>query len=537
MKKLLSLLLSVVMALSLTVPAFADTPTVLPMPKDALPPIISVDEALGIIGGADGPTAIFTTVDLEGLDLDSTLEELLQQLSVDLKESLGGVAGQIGVMVNGQYVRFPDAVPEIANGNTMVPLRALVEALGGKVEADGGKVVCTIGLTSITFEYPDVQVEYRNPDGSGESKTEFVTMPSRTYYVKGGRTYVPVRFIAGILGYEVGWDSAYQTAILLDREKLAADIDGNFSILNRVQAAANAALKDGESWSADMKGGLSLTTFDTVNGNQTYKADLNCKVLLNSEAFDGTCSVAISDNAIDTLAKLVGTDEDAETLRTVLTGLKDMRVIMTREGMAWVHAPALDELGEQENVWFAADFGAELGALMFSELGTSATIGSTLVSMAGGNSVAEMAAVCQLAGFMEQLYGDGKFTTSGGTSTLTIGVDELMGLYEEMGIDLGEIEDEVKDIFKEYNITMKVDSKGAATVTAVMEIKAQQGIPTIKITADSASDGRKSAVNMKLHVANLFQLELTLTADQKTTSQAPKTEPPKGANIVAPAMR
>ena len=48
-----------------------------------------------------------------------------------IKTALGGVPGQIGVMVNGEYVKFPDAVPEVTGGRTMVPVRAIVEALGG----------------------------------------------------------------------------------------------------------------------------------------------------------------------------------------------------------------------------------------------------------------------------------------------------------------------------------------------------------------------------------------------------------------------
>ena len=37
------------------------------------------------------------------------------------KALLGGVDGQIGVMVDGAYVQFPDALPELKNGRTMVP--------------------------------------------------------------------------------------------------------------------------------------------------------------------------------------------------------------------------------------------------------------------------------------------------------------------------------------------------------------------------------------------------------------------------------
>ena len=114
MKKLLALLLSMIMTMSLTVPAFAA-----PAPEAA---------ALGVIGGADGPTAIITSgpissedfkwdgYDLENLDTADWVNQLDQRAQAyrdELKKSLGGVPGQIGVMVNGEYVQFPDAVPEI----------------------------------------------------------------------------------------------------------------------------------------------------------------------------------------------------------------------------------------------------------------------------------------------------------------------------------------------------------------------------------------------------------------------------------------
>ena len=67
MKKLLALLLSAMMAASLAVPAFADSPDG-PAPVDGAytvdgepVPVYKPGEALGVIGGADGPTAITTT--------------------------------------------------------------------------------------------------------------------------------------------------------------------------------------------------------------------------------------------------------------------------------------------------------------------------------------------------------------------------------------------------------------------------------------------------------------------------------------------
>ncbi len=637
MKKLLALLLSVIMAMSLAVPAFAEEapadgdpgfwlenwePAPVYTPGDAIPisallPESSSDASLGIIGGADGPTTVISTgpawtgglgVDLStftsiftsvadrvervpteeyladhpGLEeelranaydyfaqeygeywtaeeymefgemteedflnmmvsdqvADRIMAEAYQKAIDDQKEALGGVLGQVGVMVNGTYIKFPDAAPEVADGRTMVPVRALVEALGGEVDYEFAdqkdSVRLFIDKYTINFTIGGTTAvrHTRGTDTGEDDKTiEMDCAP----YIKDGRTYVPVRFLAEALGYEVGWDSQYETAILLDRAALAADVDKDFAILNRVQANRAPALEEGKSWSVDMKGGLSLTLFDTLNGNQTYKVDLTGNTLMNREAANGTCSLTISDNAIDALMEqVIGVnwaeyedDEDVKLLRSVLTGLQDMEVIMTREGRMWFHAPILDELSGEKNVWAAMDMGAELGALMFAETDTT-TVGSVLASMVSGGSVTEMVGFGETVKFMDRLYSDDCFTTSGGVSTLTIGVEELMALYEDMGLDL----DEIGDVWKEYNITMKVDGKGAVTGSIVMETSAQSGIPAIRITMDSTQSSERATVTMECHVANIGEAKLTLTTTQRTTSEAPKTEPPEGATIV-----
>ena len=45
-------------------------------------------------------------------------------------------SSDIKLKVNGQYISFPDAPPQIINGRTMVPARPLAEALGATVSWD-----------------------------------------------------------------------------------------------------------------------------------------------------------------------------------------------------------------------------------------------------------------------------------------------------------------------------------------------------------------------------------------------------------------
>jgi len=107
------------------------------------------------------------------------------------------------VFVNGKPITF-DANPYIdANSRTMVPLRAIGEALGAQVDwqeatrqvtlrKDGRVVVLTIGQKSAL-----VNGEVRTMD----------TIP----VIKNDRTMLPLRYVGEYLGAEVEWDETSRT--------------------------------------------------------------------------------------------------------------------------------------------------------------------------------------------------------------------------------------------------------------------------------------------------------------------------------------
>lgn len=578
MKKLTAILLSLILSLSLAAPAFAaPAPDAAPAdgaytvngesaptytPGDAIP-ISDIlnglfpDSAgsIGIIGGADGPTSILTSgplgsfnwdgLDLEGLDPDSAdwdelekqLQEMQQQLIDGQKEALGGVPGQVGVMVNGVYVKFPDAAPEVTDGRTMVPVRALVETVDGEVSYDDGKIVCKTDKAAVTLNVgsDEATVDHPVPEDGDEATGEIIKMDCAPY-IKGGRTYVPVRFIAEALGYEVGWDAYYETAILLDRAALTEAIDKDLTILNKVQANKSIGMEEGKSYLADVKENLTITLFDTLNENKTYKADLTGKQIFNADAASAQLSLKLSDNVLDDLEKLLteqyGADfeENAVLFRTVAEGLDDIEVILTREGAAWFRAAALDELAGKDNVWLGQDLGAEWGELAFTSAGDT-TIGSALTAMLDKDSVTSVVSLPSMTGMLNSLFSDGKFTTSGGVSTLTIGVDDLFDLYKDMGLSEDDIA-EAKAAFKEYEIVMKVDSKGGTTMTCVMETAAQTGVPGMKITMDVKQADGNVTMDMNFHIANMGEIKVEVTQTQKTTADKPMTEPPEGSTVV-----
>lgn len=566
MKKLLAFLLSAAMALTLAVPAMAAPEDAVPISGapdgdfswytaeqaylDAHPGLeeqlraSAYDFFAREVAGSMSPEeymAYFEMTEEEFLDemvlwqVSALLEAEEAQSRVDaIKTALGGVPGQIGVMVNGEYVKFPDAVPEVTGGRTMVPVRAIVEALDGEADMAGGKVTCKANDTSLTFTpgSSEVLVEYTGGELPGDGQ---IFPMDCAPYIKGGRTYVPVRFLGEILGYEVGWDGQFQTAVLLDRDELAARYDEHFTIMNRVQANRGPAMEEGKNYKADVKGNLTVTAFDTLNGNQTYKADLSASQILNSEAANAKLSLKLSDNLRTMLKDSTSTDPEVrERLDLVLNALEDLELIVTEKGLGWLHAAALDEAAGEKNVWLGLDLGAEWGQLAFAQTG-DATMGSVLAAMIDVDSVESLpTTVSPAAQLLYELYGDHKFTTSGGVSTRTIGLDDLLALYKDMGLTEADLA-EAKAAFQEFSITMKVDSKGGVTMACAMQTAALDGMPGLKLTMDVKQDSGNAAISMTLHIANIGEGRLTLTQTWSTTSEKPQDQPPEGAIVVDPA--
>lgn len=576
MKKMLALLLSIIMAVSLAAPAFA-------APGDGEPAAsISGPVDSGILDDIQDDDFDWWTAEKEYLDAHPGLEEQLKasaydyfareysefgspeeymeleelteeeflkemvlcqvqdlmaaeelQAQVDaLKEALGGVPGQTGVMINGRYIQFPDAVPEVVKGRTMVPVRALVETLGGEVEYQSGAVEFVLG--SYTYEFAigrtTVTVTPVQDSGGDAFHRDTIKMDCAPY-LKNNRTYVPIRFISEALGYEVGWDGTFQTAVLLDKTALAAEIDKDFTIINKVQASRGLALGEGESSLTESQCSLKATLFDTLNGSKTYTADMSGSTLMNTQAVNGTYSFTLSDNVLEALTELMvqsGVDaEEAAMVSAVISGMKEMEVIMTAEGKIWAHAPILDELYGQENVWAAMDLGPELGALFALQMDASSmTIGTVAASTVDANSVMSyITTMSGMVGMMNTLYGDEQFVTADGVSTLTIGLDDLAAMDPDSA-------QAVQDAFKEYQITMKVDEKGGVTASCVMETAAQEGVPAMKITIDAVQSTGKADVTMTLHVANLGEVELTASSTESVSTDAPNTQPPEGSVII-----
>ncbi|MCL6635019.1 MAG: copper amine oxidase N-terminal domain-containing protein [Peptococcaceae bacterium] len=111
-------------------------------------------------------------------------------------------AGGIKVFVRGQRPNF-DVRPVIQNGRTLVPVRAISEALGAKVDYDPNNRKVFINNGSINIELT-VDDDSAVVNGRNVKLDQAAT-------VVNGRTLVPLRFVSENFGARVDWDGETQT--------------------------------------------------------------------------------------------------------------------------------------------------------------------------------------------------------------------------------------------------------------------------------------------------------------------------------------
>ena len=102
----------------------------------------------------------------------------------------------ITVLIDGKAIES-DAAPMVVGGRTLVPLRAIFEALGADVEWDGESktIHCIKDKTAIILQID-------NSEAKINEKLIILDTPAT---VTNNRTYVPLRFVAESLGATVNW--------------------------------------------------------------------------------------------------------------------------------------------------------------------------------------------------------------------------------------------------------------------------------------------------------------------------------------------
>lgn len=135
----------------------------------------------------------------------------------------------ISINVNGNFIPL-DANPFIENDRTLIPLRAVMEALGAEVEWDAENEAVRVYTEEISIELyigQEAAKVIRNINETTEEKDVILDAAAK---IVNDRTFVPVRFIAESLGAKVGWEETRRMVIIEtateEADEYAFDIRG-----------------------------------------------------------------------------------------------------------------------------------------------------------------------------------------------------------------------------------------------------------------------------------------------------------------------
>lgn len=498
-------------------------------PWDSLPDISEFEDYSYEAGLSDGRSMGFAEGYYDGY-WDVTGREYEADLAITAK---GGVPGEVNVMFQGKMVQFPDQKPEIKDDRTMVPVRAVMESMGAKVDYNNSSKGVTITMNGAVTSFTVGSDSYRvTVDG----KTTAEKMDCACY-VTNDRTMVPVRFLAEASGYQVFWSEVFRTVVVVDVQGMAADIDENFTAINGLLAARlqDAQGKKQET-SADFS--LKLTVYDEdgkaitlpLSGKATSWTDgtaVKISLTVNAKEFLQT---ALTKNP----EMLEGISVDLRTAMTMDPANLTATLLLDKEGKMYIQTPGL--LGAmlsapmKDNEWRCLLDLGEMGIDMTQIANGSMTVGSILMSALARD---ETAFVLQdtldvALPMLETIFGDSSVQKDGDKCTWVIDLATLVSSIpmEDGGDILAELLGSV-----DCKITFSADPKGNYAINGSLKLE-DEGASVLSGSLDASGNDQSGKLSLKLDVAELLGLDLSLNTATKTVMTLPELTLPKDAVVL-----
>ena len=421
-----------------------------------------------------------------------------------------------GVMVNGELLEFSDAQPEYSNDRTMIPVRALMEALGAEVDyeesVDGEETVRTviIKLADATISFVIGEMTATVTDAEGESSVIEMDCAS---YEKDDRTYVPLRFASEAAGYDVFWDSSFKTAIIIDKKAVIEELDKKFEKLNALMAFE----------ATPIEGNLAVG----VDMNMTYVLpDGTMEVNANANGINGALASDIKMTMDMTSSGAY--EEIPEEVGSLLTALREkgMEVIVNMEtGVYYVKFPSemisAIQPGLSGDIWMSLDINAFLESMLGQSI---AELESTVETTFGGilyDMVMSMSGDSIYAYEVLMAQADAVTSVLENLNVTDDGFDLVMGLED---IEAMLPESDLFDVF-EINVSGTADGAGKGKIVIADATLSLEMV----FDVDALGNGTISFV---LEVPEEITVSMDMEMTVAKTNEEPRQAPPEGAVIV-----
>lgn len=431
--------------------------------------------------------------------------------------------GDFYVLVNGEYVTFTDAVPQIRNNRSCLPFAAVFEQLGfpsGDMTWDQATKTVTAAKDGLTISMTIGQPVITLTDAEGASRE--VTADTAPYVDPAtNRTYVPFGLVADALGYRVGWDSSMRAVIIDDVDAILAANDATYELMDQYLAYGQSFNKGNQEvsgkYAMDMKVASSIEDKPMevkLNLSGDYKA-LSAGSTQMQFKTDMALKLNATMNGADASEVMAAMSELPESIDMELRG--DLA-----DGVMYFQSAAMAQMMEQPDMakaWYKLDM-----AGMYDSLGMDY---SSLMDLALGMTdetsfqvyLAQLLAVTPLTSVdattsdtlaeLNKLLADSAFKKSGSNY-----VNTLVG---EEGV--------------ECTLTLLTKS-GKVNGCALVLSAADESFGALKMDYSLKDNKMEMVMGIAAEGEESVSLTMTMDGTYKTASSKPVTAPPAGAQVV-----
>ncbi|MGE4277743.1 MAG: copper amine oxidase N-terminal domain-containing protein [Lawsonibacter sp.] len=434
--------------------------------------------------------------------------------------------GDFSVLVNGEYITFSDAVPQIRDSRSCLPFVAVFEQLGFAEEDmtwDGNTstVTATKGDTTIALTIGENQITLTKAGQTTVIDTDVAAYidPSLS------RTYVPFGLVADALGYKVGWDAQQKTVIIDDVDSILAANTETYTVMDKYMAYSKSFYEKNQKVTGDYTMDYAINaTDDTQDSSFGFGVDGDYQMLTSgATAFQFETDLTVDMTSTD---EILPSDEQAMFPLDIDF---DMRGDLSN-GTFYFQSGALATLMEQPdlaNAWYKLDL-ASMFDQMEDVMGMNYTslmeLSLNSLDMSFEESLDSMLRLMPLTSVdlttsdylaqLNTLLADSSFQKSGSTYVSTLEEDGMVmtfTLYTSGSSVNG------------YAVQMTATDPmfGAVEMTASMKDRQLD----MSMTMDMAiSEDADSSVSMSL--------DMIMNGTYQTTTEQPATQPPADAVII-----
>jgi len=375
-------------------------------------------------------------------------------------------------------------------------------------------------------------------------------------YAKNDASYIPVRAVADALGLRVFWDNNHKTVVIINMEKLIADVDKEFTVLNSLMGMPVSQIgSDDGVYKTVMNMLMSMTMFDSLDGDRNVDIEANMSIITDGRnfSFSGTIDLSKLMDLYDDYDLF--DEEELQEIEETLGALDNVRIDIIfnyDDDMIYFKAPFLNMLDPD----FPADAWISVAGLVgfIDEIGLDDLLGSMIeipgILPDGGSTAMTVGRMIvndfpwyrrtNQIHFYEELMesvittkaivGDGRFVKNGNNYTLTV---TLRDLYSTMGEEAGYIFSSYMFI-SEFDLNVTITTNGSEITSISGKFVYRQGSYYSATRYYIELDIRYDSMFLKIELHEKNSQRILIEIDSKTTeSETPVPKaPPAGEKVI-----